>query len=137
MSSLNSQFGDVDGAPYELPDLIKKLGDVRFGEPLTQDRLDMVDAIATHSRNVQELLLDGIRSVGHLMELTGCGEFEYPQSYIGRLGTFLKHVAGEADFLRSTESDMRQIIKDQTALQVKTKPAGRRTAGETRQEAGQ
>lgn len=128
MSANNPQFGEVDGAPFELPGLIKKLGDVRFGEPLDQDRMDMVGAIAQHSRNVQELLHDGIRSVGHLMELVGCGEYEFPSSYLGTLGTFLKHVAGEADFLRSTESDMHYIMKEQAALQPKTKPAGRRSA---------
>lgn len=134
MSLLNPQFGEVDSAPYKLPELIKTLGDVRFGERLSQDRLDMVAAIAQHSRNAQELLLDGIRSIGHLMELTGCGELEYPLGYLGSLGSFLRHVAGEADFLRATESDMNHIMKEQAALQPKAKPAGRRAAVATNEQ---
>lgn len=124
MSASNPHFNQVDGAPWELPTLIKNLGDVAHGDVLTEDRLHMVDAIQVHARNGQELLHDGIRSLGHLMELTGCGELEVSNEHIANLGTFLKHLAGQADFLRSTESDMRHIMREQ----AKARPAGRRSA---------
>jgi hypothetical protein len=128
MSARNPHFHHADGAAWELPTLIKNLGDVSYGEALTEDRLHIVDAIQTHARNVQELLHDGIRSVGHLMELTGCGDLEVSNEHITQLGSFLKHLAGEADFMRATESDMHQILKAHAAQQVKAKPVGRRGA---------
>jgi hypothetical protein len=123
MSANNPEFKHVDGAPYELPDLIKRLGDVSFSTPLPQERLDMVDAIKTHARNVQELILDGIESVGHLMTLVGCGDLEVENGHITQLGALLKHLASETNFLRATEGDMHQIIKEQQDLRAAGKKA--------------
>lgn len=126
MSARNPFFVDVDGAPYEIPDLLKHLGDVKSSTLLDQDRLYMVDAIHTHARNAEEWLLDGIRSIGHLMELAGCGDLDVDNRHVAQLGTLIKHLAGEADSLRATHSDMGYILAEQKELQAKANAAHRR-----------
>jgi hypothetical protein len=127
MSADNPHFGHVDDAAYKIPDLIKQLGDVGFGVQLDQDRIDMVDAIAQHAHNVQELLLDGLQSIGHVMSLSGCGDFEVGDLHVMQLGVLVKHLANEANFLRVTHGDMQHILSEQAALKA-SKDAVRRRA---------
>jgi len=118
MSANNPHFGHVDDAAYRIPDLIKQLGDVSFSVQLDQDRIDIVDAIAQHAHNVQELLLDGLQSIGHLMSLAACGDCEVENLHVMQLGVLVKHLANEANFLRATHGDMREILSEQALMQV-------------------
>jgi hypothetical protein len=128
MTSTNPQFGNADGAAYEVPELIKRLGDVSYGELLKQDRLDMVAAIATHSNNVNELILDGLQSIGNLMALVGCGEHDVGRDHVVQLGVLIKHLASEANFLRATHNDMHYILTEQEVLRAAAKPVSQRNA---------
>jgi hypothetical protein len=125
MSAKNPQIKNLDRPAYELPDLIKRLGDVSCFDPLTQEQRDMADAIQTHARNAHEVLLDGMESVGHLMTLAGGGDVELDNHHVLNLGALLQHLAVEANYLRAAESDMRCVIDEQEALQATAKSAVR------------
>lgn len=116
MSASNPEFKHVDGAAYELPDLIKRLGDVSMFDPMTQVQLNIVDAIRMHARNTQEILLDGMHSIGHLMVIAADSDFEVDNGHLLQLGSLIKHLARETDFLRANESDMHCILEEQKSL---------------------
>jgi hypothetical protein len=128
MTMQNLHFGSVDGAAFELPGLIQRLGYVGVGKALDQDRCDMVAAIATHCGNVQSTLLDGIFSIAHLLVESGCSEDDLEKVHITGLGALLKHLAYETDYARITLSNMRRIQQEQLEQKASTDTVRRRTS---------
>jgi hypothetical protein len=125
----NTYIGNIDEAAFELPGLLSRLGHVSLGDILGQDRNDMVDAIATHARNVESTLLDGMFSVAHLIMTTGCGDEEALKDHIVSLGALLKHLACETDYVRVTLGNMRNIQYDQLSIKANAKAARSRGNG--------
>lgn len=119
----NPHFMKPDDAAFELPGLIHRLGRVDLSEQLDQDRADMVEAIARHASNVESTLLDGMFSLAHLLVVVGCSDDELPKEHVVGLGALLKHMACEADYVRTTLSNMRHIQQGQHAHKAAGGPA--------------
>jgi hypothetical protein len=122
MSANNPLFKQIDRAACEIPNLLKKLGEVDYRKPISQEQAHMVDAIATHAYNAQDMLIDGIGSLGRLMNVAGLNDqYTVHGEDLANLGALLAHLAVEVEFLRLTESDMRYIEREQKGLQAGAK----------------
>lgn len=129
MIANNPLFKHVDRAAYELPDLLKQLGEVDCSKPVPQEQMHMVSAVAQHARNAQNTLLDGLESLGRLMTVAGLNdEYTLAGDDVAKLGSLLTHIAVEAEFLRFTESEMSYIERAQKEQQAGAKSSGRAAA---------
>jgi hypothetical protein len=116
VSLANPHFGHVDHAPYAIPNLLRKLGDVAHDEKLTNDRALMVDALAMHATNVETTLLDGIAAVGQVMVDALGSPDDVDKDRLMVLATLIKHLAGDTEFARFVLSDMRHIQRAQLIM---------------------
>lgn len=109
--SRNPLFKNIERAACELPGLFQILGEPSAAVPLTESQRHAADAIQTHARNAQEVILDGIESIGHMMA-GFTDDYDLDRGHISNLGMLLKHLAVEADQLRFSEADMRTILEE-------------------------
>lgn len=117
MSTTNPRFKRADRPAYELPCLLQILGDPDF-TALTDDQRNIIDAIRIHAGNAQEVILDGIASIGDLMTMVDDTHAVSNDGLLS-LGALLKHLAQEADNLRSTQSEMLFALKSDDELRSK------------------
>lgn len=120
MSMNNPRMKNVDRSAYELPVLLQALGEPNHAVRLSEDQRNIVDAIHIHARNAQEVILDGIASIGHLMT-TVDDTMEVSRHDLLGLGSLLKHLAHEADYLRGAQADMISILQSDEERQANKK----------------
>lgn len=111
MSANNPLLKNIERAAYELPGLYQLLGEARASVPLTETQRQAAEAIVVHARNAQEVILDGIETIGHLMS-GFTDDYDLERNHVNNLGMLIKHLAVEADHLRGSSGDMRCILEE-------------------------
>lgn len=110
MTNTNPQFCHPGRAAYELPTLLKNLGDVSVAV-LTADQHHTVDAIAAHAHDAVETITSGIESIGALMSTVGHGADEVAGGHFAALGALITHLAVELQHLHQVETDMASTLQ--------------------------
>ena len=111
MTNTNPQFRHPGRAAYELPTLLKNLGDVSCAAALTADQHHTVDAIAAHAHDAVETITSGIESIGALMSTVGHGAGEVAGGHFAALGNLITHLAVELQQLHQVETDMASTLQ--------------------------
>jgi len=128
MSANNPHFQNIGRAPYELPYLVKSLGDVDRSAPLDAEQTHKAEAITSHAFNATEIVAGGLESIGHLMSMVGNSEDEVDGRHVANLGDLIKHLAAEIEYLHEVETDMRTLLMRQPVV---TPAPRQRTAART------
>jgi hypothetical protein len=115
MSKTNPQFCHPDRAAYELPKLLKNLGDVDRTAQLTTHQRNTVDAIASHAWGAVETIASGLESIGALMGIVGHGEEVVAGKHVAALGDLITHLAVELQHLHEVETDMAATLRSAPA----------------------
>lgn len=110
MAANNPLLKNIERAAYELPGLYQLLGEPSAAAPLTETQRHAAEAIVVHARNSQEVILDGLETIGHMMS-GFTDDYDLERNHINNLGMLIKHLAVEADRLRSSGADMRCILE--------------------------
>lgn len=116
MKASNPHFQNIGRAPYELPYLVKSLGDVDRSAILDADQAHKVEAITSHAFNATEIVAGGLASIGHLMSMVGNTEDEVDGCHVANLGDLIKHLAAEIEYLHEVETDMRTLLMRQPVV---------------------
>ncbi|WP_426192576.1 hypothetical protein [Massilia sp. DWR3-1-1] len=107
----NPAFKHASRPSYELPNLMKAIGDVDGGEPLDDGMRNAVGAASSHANNAKETLLMGIETIGNLMmQLSQISEAVDDRDLIG-IGGIIRHMAVEVQYLIDVEDEMDGILK--------------------------
>ena len=125
MAANNPLFKNIERAAYELPGLFQILGEPSASVPLTEAQRHAAAAIQSHAGNAQEVILDGIETIGHLMS-SFTDDYDLDRHHICNLGMLIKHLAVEADQLRNSAADMRVILETDCQRPL-TAPRGRQS----------
>jgi hypothetical protein len=111
MTKSNPQFCHPGRAAYELPKLLKNLGDIDSSVSLTTDQHNTVDAIVSHAWGAVETIASGLESIGALMGVVGHGESEVAGKHVAALGDLISHLAVELQHLHEVETDMASTLQ--------------------------
>jgi len=122
MSAQNPVFAHPGRAAYELPKLLKSLGNIECSVPLTAAQHNTVDAITSHAWGAVEVITDGMESIGALMSIVGHGESFVDGRRLAALGSLLEHLAVELQQLHQVETDMAEIMRSDAAKLVPATP---------------
>lgn len=103
MSTANPYIQHLDRAPYELGCLIAKMPQfLPRDRALTADELHMSQAVSVHAGNALDSIEHGLEALGAaLFSASECRDFPLRQQHIGAIGTLIKHLAIESQFIRS------------------------------------
>ena len=111
---MNNPHLRFTGRPaYELPNLLNAFNaKTSRGDDMTEDLRDQADAIETHAINALDAIGDGIEAIGAAMFSAGTNE-DWPMDgrTVAALGSLIKHLAVEQQYLRSVEGDMHTRIE--------------------------
>jgi hypothetical protein len=110
MSAQNPAFANPGRAAYELPKLLKNLGDVDTSVPLSADQRNTVEAIQSHAWGAVETITDGIESLGAIMSIVGNSEHVVGGRHFAHIGSLIEHLAVELQQLHEVETDMVEIV---------------------------
>lgn len=112
----NPAFKNVGRPAYELPNLLKNLGDIGAVERMTADQGFMVMAAEQHATNALATVLDGVETMGRLLTQLGVAGIDVQGPELCKIGDLFKHLAVEAQFLVDVQSDMTTILNNDEGL---------------------
>lgn len=122
MSKANPQFSHPGRAAYELPKLLKNLGDLDRTAKLSEEQYNTVDAIVSHAWGAVETIASGLESIGALMGIAGNGDEAVPGKHVAALGDLITHLAVELQHLHEIETDMASTLQSSGNRQVARRP---------------
>jgi hypothetical protein len=107
----NPAFKHVCRPAYELPSLMRTIGDVDSSKPLDDAMRFAVDAASSHANNAKETLLMGIETIGILMmQLSQLSGYVDDHDLVG-IGGLIRHMAVEVQYLVDVEDEMDGILR--------------------------
>lgn len=107
----NPAFKNVERPAYELPTLLKNLGDISVTVPMTAEQRNLADAAETHATNALSTLLDGIESVGRLLTQLGVAGVALDSGEAIRIGNLFAYLAVESQLMVDVQSDMESTLR--------------------------
>ncbi len=107
----NPAFNNVSRPAYELPNLLKNLGDISVTVPMTAEQRNLAAAAETHATNALSTLLDGIEAMGSLMTQIGAAGDDLPNGDLCKIGSLFTYFAVEAQLMLDVQSDMESILR--------------------------
>ncbi|WP_426195048.1 hypothetical protein [Massilia sp. DWR3-1-1] len=108
-------FKHVCRPAYELPSLMRTIGDVDKSKPLDDAMRFAVDAASSHANNAKETLLMGIETIGNLMlQLSQLSDAVDARDLLG-IGGLIRHMSVEVQYLIDVEDEMDGILKHDRA----------------------
>lgn len=117
----NPAFKHVRRPGYELPNLMKAIGNVDGGEPLDDGMRNAVGAASSHANNAKETLLMGIECIGNiLMRLCELDDPIEQHDLMGIAGV-IRHASVELQYLIDVEDEMDSILRRDMEAVAKTK----------------
>jgi hypothetical protein len=121
MSPNGPEFKNAEQAAYELPWLLRRLGQ-GSASTLTPEQQLLAQAAEGHAYNASDDVLSGIEAIGSLLFIAGNND-QWPlnSSQLCNIGTLLRHLAVEAQFLKETEAEMRYLSKERPAPDTERK----------------
>lgn len=132
MSAMNSLVQNVGRAAYEMPDLLRRLGDPDGIAPLTEEQRQIADAVETHAYNATEAILNGLEAIGAVMSAAARSQDGIDQRNVADLADLVKHLAVEMQHLHDVESNMAGLKRMSSIAEKSAAPAPRqRTAART------
>jgi hypothetical protein len=108
IANANPHFKNVNRAPYELGNLLKKLpADFSEYEPLTSDTRLMAEAALQHANNANDALMDGLATIGNILMTAALNEEGGISSrHLANLGKLIEHLAAEAELMQEINYTM-------------------------------
>ena len=128
MSAANPLVQNVGRAAYEMPDLLRRLGDPDGIAPLTEEQRQIADAIETHAYNATAAILNGLEAIGNVMSAAARSEDGIEQRTVSDLADLVKHLAVEMQHLHDVESNMSALKRLSSISEKDTAPAPRQRA---------
>lgn len=118
----NPEFQNAERAPYELLQLVAKLGVTEVGVPLSDEQRHLAEAIETHAHNATDVILSGIEAIGMALACAAVNpNWQLSSTNVNNLGMLIAHLAVEAQALHDTTSDIRYDLAQ--AKEATAKPA--------------
>lgn len=104
----NPHFRNPERAPYELGHLLMALPANFAALPVVDEsQLQVASAAVSHAYNANSTVLHGIEAIGQLMESAGAQSGDGLSAYtVHNLGSLLRHLAVEAQFLCETDENL-------------------------------
>lgn len=117
----NPAFKHVSRPGYELPNLMKVIGDVDGGEPIDDGMRNAVSAASLHANNAKETLLMGIESIGNIL-IRIC-ELDTPieQHDLMGIAGVIRHASVQVQYLIDVEDEMDSILRRDKEVVATTK----------------
>jgi hypothetical protein len=112
----NPAFKNVGRPAYELPNLLKSLGDIGAVERMTSDQGWMVMAAELHATNALATVLEGVETMGRLLTQLGVAGIDVQGPELCKIGDLFRHLAVEAQFLVDVQGDMATILNNDEGL---------------------
>ena len=112
----NPAFQNVSRPAYELPNLLKKMGEISAATSMTENQANIVMAVETHATNALSTILDGMEAMGSLLTQLGAAGDDLPNRDLCNLGNLFTHLAVEAQLMVDIQSDMMTILNSETEL---------------------
>lgn len=107
----NPAFKHVCRPAYELPSLMRTIGDVDKSKPLDEAMRFAMDAASSHANNAKETLLMGIETIGTMMmQLSQLSGSVDDHDLMG-IGGMIRHMAVEVQYLIDVEDEMDGILR--------------------------
>lgn len=115
MSPNGPEFKNAEQAAYELPWLLRRLGQDSAAALSPEQRL-IAQAAQGHAYNASDDVLSGIEAIGSLLFIAGNND-QWPlnSTQLCNIGVLIKHLAVEAQFLKETEAEMRYLSNEKPA----------------------
>lgn len=128
---MNQHFKHPGRAAYELPYLLKGLGDVDGGAPLTDDQLEKAHAIENHADDAINSIASGLEAIGAVMSLVGHSDDVLCGRQMAGLGDLIKHLAVEIEYLHEVEGEMYALKRRSIAVPQESPAPRQRAAART------
>lgn len=119
MIANNPHLNNLERPAYELPTLLKNLGDLSSTEPMTDDQRNMVGAIADHASNSTDRITNGLESIGQLLYAAGASGTGLIERHLSGIGELVSYLAVELQHLHDVESDMAFAVKNDVTTKMK------------------
>lgn len=121
MSASNPYIKHMERAPYELGRLIAMMPrSLPRDRTLTDDELQMLEAVSVHASTAMDNIEHGLEALGAVL-FSASESKDYPldSRHIGAIGTLIKHLAVESQFVRSWLDRSASDLSNHEALRAK------------------
>lgn len=108
----NPEFHNVERAPYELMQLVAKLGVTNLDQPLTLEQRQIAEAIERHAANATDTILSGLEAIGRAISCAALNpNWQLSVTNMGDIGGLITHLAVEAQALHDTTAGIRSDLE--------------------------
>lgn len=116
----NPAFKHIERPEYELPQLMKIIGEVDSSKPLDDTVRNAAQAASSHAYNMKENLLLSIESIGNLLVLVAQLPDPVQERDLLGLGGLIRHSAVQLQYVIDVEDEVDGILRrDQEASATK------------------
>lgn len=119
----NPLFKHVTRPEYELPQLMRSLGEVDSSKPLDDTVRNSAEAVSMHAYNMKEILLMGIESFGSLLMLVSQLPEPVQERDLLGLGGIIRHSAIQLQYAIDVEDEVDGILRRDKELTAAKKGA--------------
>ena len=104
-------FKHIERPEYELPQLMKIIGEVDSSRPLNDTVRNAAEAASLHAYNMKENLLLSIESIGNLLMLVAQLPDPVRERDLLGLGGLIRHSAVQLQYVIDVEGEVDGILK--------------------------